>query len=266
MRDVNTVKGFNQHRFCQMDKESSSLSMSQNNWKAFDVPSTLPLYVGCLFLFFLNLQTFAVGPLHRWSSFQVFWACAQCSVFEKNSNLCSYFFPVSSIVANLTQQQGKRRRSHDRVHSKRAHLVSFHFSPSMFFFFSPTRTFCELNAWQVDDVQSEQVVLEIAKFIGTGPRNISHLNISLVCFYFPTSILHYIWFTRLQRPLAPAFETFWCQFAWIVHKHRGKWHFDGCGSFGKQFAWFLFPRKNFGIAFGKQLYSQNVPVSNPSRI
>ena len=99
-----------------------------------------------LFLFFLNSQPFTVGPLHRWSSFQVFWACAQCSVFEKNANLCSYFFPVSSIVANLTQQQGEMRTSHGRVYSKRAHVVSFHFSSSMFFFFSPTRTFCVLNA------------------------------------------------------------------------------------------------------------------------
>ena len=121
------TEGLNQRRFCQMDKESSSSSMFHHSWKAFDVPSTPPKYVGCCVYLFSNSQPFPVGPLHRWSSVQVFWACAQCSVFEKNFNLCFYFFPVSSIVANLTQQQGKRRRSHDRVHSKRAHVVSFHF-------------------------------------------------------------------------------------------------------------------------------------------
>src|SRR3990167_10184498 len=50
-----------------------------------------------------------------------------------------------SYYCKLTQPQGERRRSHDRVHSKRAHLVSYHFSSSLFFFLSLPDIFCVLN-------------------------------------------------------------------------------------------------------------------------
>ena len=187
-------------------------------------------------------------PLHRWSSFQVFWACAQCFLIEKNSNLCFYFSLPTSSIANLTQQQAERRRSHDRVHTKRAHLVSFHFSSSMFFLFLPIHSAYWMLR-QVLDVESEYQISEICKFIGTSPKNISRLTISLVC---STSRILHIWFTQ---QLALLFKPF-CQFAWVVQKHSDQWRPHKCGSFGVRFALFSVYGTNFGIALGKQLYSQ----------
>ena len=70
-----------------------------------------------------------------------------------------------------------------------------------------------------------------ASLLAPAPR------ISLVL-PFPWSVLLlarlHIWFTQ---QLALLFKPF-CQFAWVVQKHRDQWRADRCGSFSVRFALF----------------------------
>ena len=138
-----------------------------------------PSQVCCFLLFspqLTNNHSGAFAPLKQCPG--LLSMCAMLRLWKKFQSL--FLFPIFNFFYHLTQQQGKRRWSHFRVHSKRAHLVSFHFSWSQFFFsFSPTHS-AYWTLWQVAAVKSRQVVLEIAKFIGTSP-NVSCLKLSLVC-------------------------------------------------------------------------------------
>ena len=108
----------------------------------------------------------------------------QCCLVEKNPHLCFYFFSCCHAIAiwQLSKRWKEKMPQWSSSVTRTPCLLPFLFK-SVFFLFSPSIRSVYWRQWQLDDVESEQLFLEIVRFIASSPRNISRLNISLVCLF-----------------------------------------------------------------------------------